>query len=92
MAGSQSSYDEKHDPEKAGAGIYDPTSEQHGQHTVVTELEALDDGIPRNKGFFATLWNFTQKLDRFGVEARGIERVPEDMRTGHSVWNCFTVW
>lgn len=69
--------DEKH------SGSYDPEKTQYEQRTTttVTELEALDDGVPRNKGFFAKLWKIANKLDRYGVEARGIERVPESQRS-----------
>ena len=53
-------------------------SDLHGKTTVL-ELEALDDGVPRNKGIFAKLWKIAARFDAFGAETRGIERVmPED--------------
>jgi len=60
--------------------------------TTAAEIEALDDGVPRQKGLFRTLWSVVEKLDRYGFEARGIERVPENRRTQTSVWDCFTMW
>lgn len=48
-------------------------------HTTVRELEALDDGVPRTKGIFGTLWKLAGRFDALGAETRGIERVkPED--------------
>lgn len=66
----------------------------HPSHPIstVVELEALDDGVPRTKGIFAKMWAVVQALDKFGVEARGIERVPPEDRPQQNVWDCFTMW
>lgn len=42
-------------------------------------LERLSDDVPRSK--FAKLWAIVEFLDKYGVEAHGIERVPPDQRT-----------
>ncbi|EPQ51243.1 purine-cytosine permease [Gloeophyllum trabeum ATCC 11539] len=60
--------------------------------TAVVGLENADDGVPRNRGLFAKLWAIVQKLDKYGVEARGIERVPPTERPQKSPWDCFTMW
>ncbi|EPQ51414.1 hypothetical protein GLOTRDRAFT_48944 [Gloeophyllum trabeum ATCC 11539] len=79
--------------EKAtSAGTHDPEKQSAPVHTTVVELEALDDGVPRNRGVFAKLWAIVQKLDRYGVEARGIERVPPAERPQKNPWDCFTMW
>ncbi|KIK56243.1 hypothetical protein GYMLUDRAFT_47261 [Collybiopsis luxurians FD-317 M1] len=53
-------------------------------------LEDLDDSVPRSK--FAALWHIVRILDKYGVEARGIERVPPDQRTHTSPWAPFWMW
>ncbi|KZT25948.1 hypothetical protein NEOLEDRAFT_1241485 [Neolentinus lepideus HHB14362 ss-1] len=60
--------------------------------TIVDEIEEMDDGVPRMRGFFGKLWAIVQKLDKYGVEARGIERVPPTERPQKSVWDCMTLW
>ena len=42
-------------------------------------LEDLDDNVPRSK--FTVLWRIVEVLDKYGVEARGIERVSPTQRT-----------
>lgn len=41
-----------------------------------------DDGIQRegSKGVIGWLWKVSKKLDSYGVEVRGVERVPENER------------
>lgn len=59
-----------------GIGI---TKEGDLHHTTIQELEARDDGVPRNKGIFAALWKLARRFDSYGAETRGIERVlPEE--------------
>ncbi|KIK56240.1 hypothetical protein GYMLUDRAFT_47260 [Collybiopsis luxurians FD-317 M1] len=53
-------------------------------------LEDLDDNVPRSK--FAALWHIVEFLDKYGVEARGIERVPPDQRTQTSPLAPFWMW
>jgi NCS1 nucleoside transporter family len=53
-------------------------------------LEDMDDNVPRAQ--FATLWAMVSFLDKYGVEARGIERVPPDQRTQTSPLAPFWMW
>ncbi|KIK56239.1 hypothetical protein GYMLUDRAFT_247991 [Collybiopsis luxurians FD-317 M1] len=53
-------------------------------------LENLDDNVPRSK--FAALWHIVRILDKYGVEARGIERVPPNQRTQTSPLAPFWMW
>ncbi|KII88697.1 hypothetical protein PLICRDRAFT_176250 [Plicaturopsis crispa FD-325 SS-3] len=50
----------------------------------------LHDNVPRNH--FKKLWAFADKLDRYGVEAQGIERVPPTARTQSSALVPFWMW
>ncbi|TFK50367.1 hypothetical protein OE88DRAFT_1631216 [Heliocybe sulcata] len=52
----------------------------------------MDDGVPRTRGFFGKLWAVVQKLDKYGVEARGIERVPPAERPQRRPWDSGTLW
>lgn len=47
-------------------------------------LEDMNDNVPRDK--FAKLWAIVLFLDKYGVEARGIERVLPDERTQTCEW------
>ena len=42
-------------------------------------IAELNDDVPRGK--LRSLWTLVEKLDRWGVEARGIERVMPDERS-----------
>ncbi|KAJ3811650.1 permease for cytosine/purines, uracil, thiamine, allantoin-domain-containing protein [Lentinula aff. lateritia] len=53
-------------------------------------LEGMDDNVPRDK--FAKLWAIVLFLDKYGVEARGIERVLPDERTQTSPLAPFWMW
>ena len=46
------------------------------------EVSSQDDGIKRegSTGVIGWLWKVSKKLDSYGVEVRGVERVPEDER------------
>ena len=44
----------------------------------------LNDDVPRGK--LRSLWTLVEKLDRWGVEARGIERVMPDERSQSCEW------
>lgn len=46
------------------------------------EVASQDDGIKRegSTGVIGWLWKVSKKLDSYGVEVRGVERVPEDER------------
>ncbi|KAJ4477122.1 permease for cytosine/purines, uracil, thiamine, allantoin-domain-containing protein [Lentinula lateritia] len=74
------------DPEKSssyGPGASDDVDE-------ASSLERLSDNVPRLK--FATLWAIVEFLDKYGVEARGIERVPSDQRTHIYPLSAFWMW
>ncbi|KAJ3846860.1 permease for cytosine/purines, uracil, thiamine, allantoin-domain-containing protein [Lentinula lateritia] len=68
------------DPEKSfshGPGVLDDV---HGS----SSSEGLSDDVPRSK--FAKLWAIVEFLDKYGVEARGIERVPSDQHPLSAFW------
>ena len=51
----------------------------------VTEVESTEGYVSdifakHEHGWAAPLWKLTRRLNRYGVEARGIERVPADER------------
>ncbi|KAH9951726.1 permease for cytosine/purines, uracil, thiamine, allantoin-domain-containing protein [Amylocystis lapponica] len=69
-------------PAKDGTHPYDVV-----EHTQLTDL---NDNVPR--GRFKTLWAIVEKLDTYGVEAQGIERVPPDQRTQSSPLVPFWMW
>lgn len=73
-----SQYSGSNDIEKANHPAHHLHNDEE-PHTTVRELEALDDGVPRTKGIFGTLWKLAGRFDALGAETRGIERVkPED--------------
>ncbi|GAA6049255.1 hypothetical protein JCM3770_005907 [Rhodotorula araucariae] len=45
------------------------------------EVVSADDGIRRKTGALAPLWKAAEKLDSYGVEVRGVERVEEHERS-----------
>lgn len=78
------------DHEKNGGAIHD--GDEHAPRTTVVHLADLDDGVPRNKGIFASLWKFARHFDAIGAEARGIERVrPEDRPVVSLLFHYFPV-
>ncbi|KAJ4477121.1 permease for cytosine/purines, uracil, thiamine, allantoin-domain-containing protein [Lentinula lateritia] len=80
----------------AKSGPFDPEkSSSYGRGSVsdfheASSLERLSDDVPRSK--FAQLWAIVKFLDKYGVEARGIERVPPDQRTQMSPLSAFWMW
>ncbi|KAH8834778.1 permease for cytosine/purines, uracil, thiamine, allantoin-domain-containing protein [Flagelloscypha sp. PMI_526] len=58
-------------------------------HTT-TNIAQLEDDVPRGK--FRKLWDIVQRLDAYGVEARGIERVQPDERIQSSPMPVFWMW
>lgn len=50
-----------------------------GHEANALENLGNNDNVPRAK--FAKLWAIVEFLHKYGVEARGIERVPSDQRT-----------
>lgn len=44
------------------------------------EVVSAHDGVNRDAGAVAWLWRISKKLDSYGVEVRGVERVPEHER------------
>lgn len=63
-------------------------------HPVQIHILAANEDvyIPRDKGLFSTLWTLVERFDRFGVEARGIERVPPSDRHQTNPIDSFTMW
>ncbi|KAJ3924624.1 MAG: permease for cytosine/purines, uracil, thiamine, allantoin-domain-containing protein, partial [Lentinula lateritia] len=66
------------------------TSRLNRDFHEASSLERLSDDVPRSK--FAQLWAIVKFLDKYGVEARGIERVPPDQRTQMSPLSAFWMW
>lgn len=59
-----------------------------GQHVDAARYEVKEETPETfyvNK--YGALGPFMQKLFKHGVEARGVERVPEDQRTPKNSWN-----
>lgn len=44
------------------------------------EVVSAHDGVNRDKGVIGWLWKVAMKLDSYGVEVRGVERVPPTER------------
>jgi NCS1 nucleoside transporter family len=76
--------------EKAEYGSKTGSDEEAPHSKVeVDELEDPSKAIVARFGFFGP---FLAKLFDLGVEARGVERVPENMRTGVFIWNNIFMW
>ncbi|GAA5894492.1 hypothetical protein JCM6882_004834 [Rhodosporidiobolus microsporus] len=72
MSSSSHSADKDYDLEK---GTESPVNER------TTEVLSADDNLERHsKGPLGALWKVAKKLDSYGVEVRGVERVPESER------------
>ncbi|BGP18622.1 hypothetical protein JCM10213_004171 [Rhodosporidiobolus nylandii] len=56
-----------------------------------TEVLQADDGVQRG-GVVGALWKVAKKLDSYGVEVRGVERVPEDERHHTSYADSGYLW
>ncbi|KWU45996.1 hypothetical protein RHOSPDRAFT_32476 [Rhodotorula sp. JG-1b] len=58
------------------------------------EVSSQDDGIKRegSTGVIGWLWKVSKKLDSYGVEVRGVERVPEDERHHARYIDSGTLW
>ncbi|GAA5876634.1 hypothetical protein JCM3774_006008 [Rhodotorula dairenensis] len=58
------------------------------------EVASHDDGIKRegSTGIIGWLWKVSKKLDSYGVEVRGVERVPEDERHHANYFDSGTLW
>ncbi|GAA5873523.1 hypothetical protein JCM8547_005611 [Rhodosporidiobolus lusitaniae] len=67
-------------------GVDTPTAE------AGTEVLTADDGINRAQGPLAALWKVAKKLDSYGVEVRGVERVPESERHHTSYADSGYLW
>ncbi|GAA5922195.1 hypothetical protein JCM3775_003526 [Rhodotorula graminis] len=50
------------------------------------DVVSADDGVKRKNGALAPLWKLAEKLDSYGVEVRGVERVEEHERAEKSTW------
>lgn len=64
-----------------------------GQHVDATRYEVKEEAPETfyvNR--YGALGPFMQKLFKHGVEARGVERVPEDQRNPKNSWNNLLMW
>lgn len=63
----------------------------HQEGEVAEAKRAYD--IRSSSAFFRGLHNAEAWMDRkFGVETRGIDRIPEDKKQPPSTWNIFLMW
>lgn len=76
---------EKAYPDQGGYGSSSPDELQR-VHTA----EKDPDGVLVNR--FGALGPVLSKIFASGVEARGIERVPEDQRENKHAWNNLLMW
>ncbi|OAX38115.1 hypothetical protein K503DRAFT_866381 [Rhizopogon vinicolor AM-OR11-026] len=76
------SLDYPEDPEKALDSVKDVD--------VVYAVEEAPDRVIARR--FGVLSPFLSKLFASGVEARGIERIPEDYRESKNAWNNLLMW
>ncbi|GBE79480.1 Purine-cytosine permease fcyB [Sparassis crispa] len=81
------SLDEKHSVSSVSAKL-----EEAGVHESIhpAPVSELSDNVPRNR--FRALWRIVEKLDKYGVETQGIERIPPDQRDQTSVLAPFWMW
>ena len=80
---------ESYDPErKEGFGGYD--NEKHRSSIVPDESGAVHgESFAHGGSLYARLQRLVGK---YGIEQRGIERVPEDERTDKNTWKVGTMW
>ncbi|KAG8989788.1 purine-cytosine permease [Tulasnella sp. JGI-2019a] len=85
-------------PHSSQAHYYDEKEKGLVDHDVrVDEVQgadvvALNDGVDRKTGPFAKLWKAVLWLDKFGVEVRGIERVPPNERNHTTIYDVMALW
>ena len=78
------------------AESYHSDKEKGLVHDVVTDVAAPDDSaIVDRYARYGKLGPIMQRLFASGIEARGVERVPENERETKNVWNkyvsCFDI-
>ncbi|KAM0751475.1 hypothetical protein T439DRAFT_211182 [Meredithblackwellia eburnea MCA 4105] len=64
----------------------------HIPKDTVAQVIDANDGVNRDTGVFAKLWAAARWLDSFGVEVRGIERVPEEARDHGNIRDSMWLW
>lgn len=72
-----------------------PSLKKEPSGTAAVDVErnaSLEDIRPPTTGFFGALWALVQKVDAYGVELRGIERVLPHERVHSSVWDVCWLW
>ncbi|KIK79423.1 hypothetical protein PAXRUDRAFT_834106 [Paxillus rubicundulus Ve08.2h10] len=73
-----------------GQECYDKEKGPTSTDTDVAEPEAAPDQLIAER--FGVLAPFLSKLFESGVEARGVERVPENQRETKNAWNNLLMW
>ncbi|EKM58082.1 uncharacterized protein PHACADRAFT_252082 [Phanerochaete carnosa HHB-10118-sp] len=71
---------------------YDDDKEKGFVHDVVADAVPGDPIIANRLARYGKLGPIMQKLFASGVEARGVERVPESERESKNVWNNLLMW
>lgn len=78
----------QYDIEDKEKGGYESSSPEEFQSIHLAEKDPDSALINR----FGSLGPFLSKVFASGVEARGVERVPEDQREGKHAWNNLLMW
>ncbi|KAJ7758164.1 purine-cytosine permease [Mycena maculata] len=71
-------------------GSYEDKEKYPGSVEHATTLEASPEDVLVNR--FGSMGPVLSKLFASGVEARGVERVPEDQRENKNMWNNLLMW
>ncbi|GAA6006280.1 hypothetical protein JCM11491_002094 [Sporobolomyces phaffii] len=66
--------------------------EKGGQHQLDADVASADERSRKVPGPLAFLWKVAKKLDSYGVEVRGVERVPADERHHTTVYDAGYLW
>lgn len=82
-AASQVEYDVDLEKNKADSNVSSDTHSDDQRHPF-----GVKDSVKRT----GKLWELADKLSKYGVEQRGIERILPEERTQTSAWSCFWMW
>ncbi|GAA5876977.1 hypothetical protein JCM16303_006356 [Sporobolomyces ruberrimus] len=66
--------------------------EEKGGHQLDADVTSADERSRKTPGPIAFLWKVAKKLDSYGVEVRGVERVPPNERHHTTVYDAGYLW
>ncbi|KAK4229140.1 purine-cytosine permease [Podospora fimiseda] len=69
--------------------LEDNSIKEHASGSDSKEGTLIEEKVIENVGFFDRV---TKHLGQYGVEERGVERVPEDQRTDKSLFSLASIW